>query len=290
MHRPDHSTAYPDGIAPGVPGYGPGNPTGLPPVAPTRLVDTAMNDITESLCQLVEGAGITLTKGDYAQVLEAVQFLSKLQSAWEHSETATDDPHIDITGSQFHIGRTGGDRMFEVDEAGDSVSINADFYVPSKEFTLGGGIAKLLISGTGAGSNPKAIVMTNGVAGETNLVAGSWTPTVSAVSGTGVVSGDFTNMAGSYQRNGNVVSYTLAYQVNTTGWGAGGSVSFTLPVTGTVSGYVRGTATLASGSVGTYFTTLSLARSASPTVMQVLMEYFATYTSYVTISGQYVLS
>lgn len=72
MHRPDHSSADPDGISSGVAGYTDGNPGALPPVPPTKVISSHMNELGESLCRVVEAADVTLVKGDYDQVTEAV--------------------------------------------------------------------------------------------------------------------------------------------------------------------------------------------------------------------------
>lgn len=72
MHRPDHSTADPNGAGSGKAGYTSGNPLGLPPVPRTIVTHEHLNDLGESQCVLVEAADITLVKGDYDQVLEAV--------------------------------------------------------------------------------------------------------------------------------------------------------------------------------------------------------------------------
>lgn len=76
MHRPDHSTADPNGISSGVPGYTEGDP--LVPTARTIVTDDQMNDMVEGLCRLVEGAGFTLVKNDYDQILNAVLQASRV--------------------------------------------------------------------------------------------------------------------------------------------------------------------------------------------------------------------
>lgn len=76
MHRPDHSSADPDGISAGKAGYTDGDPGALPPIPPTKVISSHMNDVGENSCVLVEGAGYALEKGDYAQVLQAVKTLA----------------------------------------------------------------------------------------------------------------------------------------------------------------------------------------------------------------------
>jgi len=73
MHRPDHSTADPDGIDTGVAGYTEGNAIAAPPVARTIVTADHINDLGESACRFVEHAGITLVKGDYDQLVEAIE-------------------------------------------------------------------------------------------------------------------------------------------------------------------------------------------------------------------------
>lgn len=76
MHRPDHSSADPDGISAGKAGYTDGDPGALPPVPPTKVISTHFNDVCESSCVLVEGAGFALEKGDYTQLLQAVKTIA----------------------------------------------------------------------------------------------------------------------------------------------------------------------------------------------------------------------
>ena len=70
MHRPDHITADPNAIAFDVPGYTEGNPGAAIPR--TIVTKEAINDLTESLCRVVEGAGKALVKLDYDQLTESI--------------------------------------------------------------------------------------------------------------------------------------------------------------------------------------------------------------------------
>lgn len=76
MHRPDHSSADPDGISSGVAGYTDGNPGALPPVPPTKVVSKHMNDLGESLCRVVEAADVALVAEDYDQLWESIVLLA----------------------------------------------------------------------------------------------------------------------------------------------------------------------------------------------------------------------
>lgn len=76
MHRPDHVSADPNAFGAGKAGYTDGNPAALPPVPPTKVISTHMNDVCENSCVLVEGAGYQLAKGNYTQLLQAVKTLA----------------------------------------------------------------------------------------------------------------------------------------------------------------------------------------------------------------------
>lgn len=78
MHRPDHSSADPNACGAGKAGFTDGDPGALPPVPPTKQISSHMNDLGESSCVLVEGAGYALEKGDYTQVLQAVKTIACL--------------------------------------------------------------------------------------------------------------------------------------------------------------------------------------------------------------------
>lgn len=76
MHRPDHSTADPDGISAGVAGYTEGDPLDAPPIPRTIVTADHVNDIGESLCRVVEAADVTLVKSDYDQLWESIVLLA----------------------------------------------------------------------------------------------------------------------------------------------------------------------------------------------------------------------
>ena len=176
------------------------------------------------------------------QDLETAAGDGSLQHAWERSETlGSSTPHIDITGSFLRVGAaTPAIPMIVVNEAGGEVFFGADLDLyTGKTLTLPS-VAALLVTGAGAGGRPKALIQTSGVGGETNLESGAFTPTISATTGSGVASGDFTSMSGHFARVGQVVFFSIEAVVNTTGWtaGVGGTATFDLPVSGTISGTV----------------------------------------------------
>lgn len=115
MHRPDHSSADPDAIDTGKAGYTDGDPGALPtPIPPTTVVSAHMNDLGESLCVLVEGVGLPLIKGDYTQVLDAVQATAALPLHYNWTAKTNDGSYTDDflvalwTGYDFVIaGETG---------------------------------------------------------------------------------------------------------------------------------------------------------------------------------------
>lgn len=251
MHRPDHSTADPDGISAGVPGYTEGNPLGLPPVARTIVTDDQMNDTIEGLCRLVEAAGITLVKGDYDQLLEAVRFLSRLQSSYDASQDASDTPQIEMGASDvLRIGTATFPEALRLDPATStfrlgateaairlrsSTSVDVGIKAPA---SAGGSTYDYTLPAGGLPSVNSALVSaSSGVMSHLALSAGSFTPTVSAVTGTNVDTGDFTSLSGHYQRVGNVVRFAFEGAINSTGW-TSGTATFALPVAGTISGSV----------------------------------------------------
>lgn len=83
MHRPDHSTADPDGISSGVPGYTEGNPLAIPPVVPTSVTKEQLNDVVEGLCRLVEGSGFSLVKSGYDQINDAAKAATSVTYSFE---------------------------------------------------------------------------------------------------------------------------------------------------------------------------------------------------------------
>lgn len=70
MHRIDGSTATPGNQ------FTEGSPTGGVPA--TIVSDDWLNDVQENLCHLIEQAGVTLTKGRNADLLDAVNALAAI--------------------------------------------------------------------------------------------------------------------------------------------------------------------------------------------------------------------
>jgi len=64
MHRIDHATAAPGNL------FTEGNPATATPS--TTVTDDWLNDVQENICDVVEAAGIPLTKGDYTQLRQAI--------------------------------------------------------------------------------------------------------------------------------------------------------------------------------------------------------------------------
>lgn len=278
-----------------------------------------LNWILNALCVLgnANEADIADVADDLATLGDVLAARS-LQAAYARSiALGQTTPHIDVGTGSLHIGGTANAQLLVIDNATAqavirtltvllNTAIGGDFTV-NGETTLNGALSvvddadvsgtltlgnvnKLLITGAGPSGVPHALIQTSGVGGQVALDSGLYTPTVSAVTGTGVSAGDFTNIAGNFIRVGKTFHFSLDFRVNTTGWGGGGSgtVSFTLPVAGTVDGYVRGTVSMVEPMDGK-FTTLTLARSASPTVVQLLMIKDTTYDNYMSVSGTLTL-
>lgn len=108
MHRPDHSTADPNGISTGVPGYTEGDPTA--PVARTVVTDDQMNDVVEGLCQAVEASGVSLVKNDYAQIADVFLRYAETNFREHAGANAETDDLLDVcsTGTLLvSVGRNG---------------------------------------------------------------------------------------------------------------------------------------------------------------------------------------
>jgi len=121
MHRPDHVTAKANFDGLGHNGYQGRNPTlGIPATIVT--VDQG-NEFSEGLSRLCEEAGLTLVKGDYNQIKDAVRllggqtlgldvknlFINGSFRFWQRWQSVTLNGAIDITASRWkvHTG-TGG--------------------------------------------------------------------------------------------------------------------------------------------------------------------------------------
>lgn len=114
MHRPDHSTADPDGISAGVPGYTEGDATAIPSVPRTIVTKDQANEWTEGMCRLVEDSGLALVKGDYDQVRDATRILAFIPAMAAWTAKTNDGAFAGTfntaiwTGSQFLVAGTSG--------------------------------------------------------------------------------------------------------------------------------------------------------------------------------------
>lgn len=179
MHRPDHSTADPDGIDTAVPGYTEGNPLGLPPVPRTIVTKDALNDLTESPCRYVEGAGIPLSKLDYDQMKLAAQAYAALPMFSNWSAKTNDGSYADDftvalwSGYDFVIaGETG---EIQTSPAGHTWTQEASAGTHTQTFRGGcvGGSKVYLCTATGSG----------GRIDERDAAGGSWSQTFGAIGG-----------------------------------------------------------------------------------------------------------
>lgn len=115
MHRPDHSTADPDGISSGVAGYTEGNPLAAPPEARTIVTKDQANEWTEGLCRLVEGVGYTLVKNNFDQITTAVQMHAALPALAKWSTRSAAGAYA----GTFHAVAYSGAEFFAVGASGE---------------------------------------------------------------------------------------------------------------------------------------------------------------------------
>jgi len=161
--------------------------------------------------------------------------LRGLQEAWDQSEANGDTtPHIDVGTQDFVIGSGSGSapQIFKVAHANsmttvENLTVNDETHldIATGIFFDGGTAAHRLLA-----KNASDQVV------EYQGIAGAWTPSVSSVSGTGVVSGDVTSMSGHYIRLGQVVYFSLEFALDTTGWSGACVVEWDLPVSGSLTG------------------------------------------------------
>lgn len=174
--------------------------------------------------------------------------LRGLQEAWDQSETNGDTtPHIDVGTEDLVIGGTANADLFKVQNSTQGAT--ARNLAVTQDLTVGGESSLSLSGGifvTGGTATQRLLAHdSSGQVIEYQGASGVWTPAVSGVTGTGVVSGDFTSLTGHYIRLGNVLLFTIELIADTTGWSGACSVEFDPPV-GTASGNARGTVTLES--------------------------------------------
>lgn len=185
-------------------------------------------------------------------------------------------PHIDVAGATLAFGGTAGAALLTVNGATGATSALGGLIVEGGAAVTDGSV------NVGSGN---AIITTDGdISGETldlvgaanvgglftaesdaqfdgdltvakssvvfasaggGIADGTWTPSVSGVTGNGRDDGDFTALTGHYIRVGNTVMFTIEMVVDTTGWSGAGSVEFDPPI-GTASGDATGVVTLES--------------------------------------------
>lgn len=248
-----------------------------------------LNWILNALCVLAND-----NEGGIADLVAALD-LHTLQAAYDRSvaegETA---PHIALAGATFIIGGTASGTLLTVNGTTGKVSllsgvdVEGGLNINDGDLDVGGGAGGITAAGdiTGASvdlsgtANVGGLLTAEGNAqfdGDVNidsnftvtkdnvifaasgggLADGAWTPSVSSVSGTGVVSGDFTSLTGHFIQLGKTLFFTIDMVVDTTGWSGACTVEFDPPV-GTVSGNARGTTTLENPGAATTFSLLKL--------------------------------
>jgi photosystem II stability/assembly factor-like uncharacterized protein len=85
MHRPDDATAAVDKHGAGKNGWQEADP----PVPPTRMRAEWFDDLTENVCRPIEALGFTLVKGDFGQLLAALDAQAAFQAACNVDVTVT---------------------------------------------------------------------------------------------------------------------------------------------------------------------------------------------------------
>lgn len=130
MHRVDASGHVANMFSPGDPANG---------IVPTQLDHEWHNAVQENMCQLIEGAGIALVKGDHTQLMDAVAAM--------------------ITTAQLTAAQILA-RLITVDGAGSALDadtvdgLHAAAFVLASNYTAADVLAKLLtVDGPGSGLN-----------------------------------------------------------------------------------------------------------------------------------------
>ena len=95
MHRIDHATAAPGNL------FTEGNPATSTPA--TAVTDDWLNDVQENISEVIEAAGIVLSKGNYLQLLEALE-QTRLKSAGQVALTGTTTLTGASCGKQVMLG------------------------------------------------------------------------------------------------------------------------------------------------------------------------------------------
>ena len=173
MHRPDHSTADPNGIASGVAGYTEGDP--LVPVPRTIATAAQFNDPVEGLCRYVEHSGLTLSKGDYDQIREALE----RKRFWD----AVNDYRIVDSGLSIAGGIGHANGWFFASEASGALNKSKTGEVWETAGTAGAGTSNdfAYVSGSGYVAVGAAIYFDADASGSWTLATTSPSSTLNAV-------------------------------------------------------------------------------------------------------------
>ena len=177
--------------------------------------------------------------------LEALVGDGTMQAAWENSEAATASPHINVGTDDLVVGTDGVPGLFKVNGNTNQVEVDGTVAAVSGAFSstvaaVSGAFSSTLtaplsgLSVTGGGSGTRALLFTAGVASDTPIASGSWTPAATVVTGAGVADVDLINTFGRYTRVGNIVSFAFHGTVQTAGWTSGlATMSIPLPISTT---------------------------------------------------------
>ena len=184
----------------------------------------------------------------FGNIVEAGQALESrgLQEAWDRAEAdGVTTPHLDVGTDDLVVGTDGVPGLFKVNGNTNQVEVNGTVAAVSGAFSstvaaVSGAFSSTLtaplsgLSVTGGGSGTRALLFTAGVASDTPIASGSWTPAATVVTGAGVADVDLINTFGRYTRVGNIVSFAFHGTVQTAGWTSGlATMSIPLPISTT---------------------------------------------------------
>lgn len=110
MHRIDHATAAPGDL------FTEGNPATATPA--TTVTDDWLNDVQENICEVVEAAGITLVKGEFTQLRDAIKRMIT-GGDFKDSVRAATTANITLSGAQTIDGVSviAGDRVLVMSQS-----------------------------------------------------------------------------------------------------------------------------------------------------------------------------
>jgi hypothetical protein len=244
-------TGYPLGAAQDI--TVPGDGTGTP------WQKDLVNDIWGFFQAMLAAVSATATgtpdKVGASQYLSAIQSLTttainavSLQAAYLRSVAlAQTAPHIDVTTNSFQVGGTVDPMLFRVVNSTETSTAKklAVLFETSLNTLAVSGITTLSAALNGTSINASGNVAVTGATstgtlsvGGSPIASGTYTPAVSAPSGTGIDVGDFTNLAGVYSQNGKTVTFAIFSTVATTSWSGPVECVLTMPTAGTISGRV----------------------------------------------------